>query len=292
MLANIGHRLGLHNLVLLVFIPALWACAPEGQHVVVDRSAGPWPDVQIDGILYHKAAGKATATAQQGGLSIELSYAVRDGQAYVDAVRIDGVEYRADCPDVTAASTSDCPEIASIDSGTSNAPYVEYCEDGVGVRDIDFTCDKWRNFPDSDTPGPEDVRLKVEGNEDVLRAGFETAFEISSGEGYGDQSQVKVYLLSDEADFFHLKVNSRARYLIYSHSRHNTWADLYRVDAAGGIRPIAGSGDGVTVVIDGQDYTQNFFFDMVLDPGDYYLRVVPEGGSTGTYSLRVWAAQE
>ncbi|MYC72288.1 MAG: hypothetical protein F4X17_16415 [Gemmatimonadetes bacterium] len=292
MLANIGHRLGLHNLVLLVFIPSLWACAPEGQHVVVDRSAGPWPDVQIDGVLYHKAAGKATATAQQGGLSIELSYALRDGQAYVDAVRIDGVEYRADCPDVTAATSADCPQ---IEEGGSSAPYVEYCEDGVGVRDVDFTCDKWRNLPGSDTPGPEDVRFKVEGNEDVLRAGFETAFVIDIGipaaphEGYSPPSEPGTYLLSADPDYFYLEVKYRAKYWIHSDGPSDTWGDLY-LDDNDSIKPIAGTGDGVTTIVDGREFTDNFSFEMVLEPGDYYLRVVPEKeGDTGTYSIRVAA---
>ena len=78
--------------ILLVAPLFLFACADERATQPTDQP--PFSAVQIDGQAFR--AAKVSAT-NQTDLSIELSYAVRGGRAYIDAVTIDGVEYRSDC---------------------------------------------------------------------------------------------------------------------------------------------------------------------------------------------------
>ena len=162
---------------LIVFTIILFqsSCA-EQTPVVAPSDTLPAQIVQIDGSIYRFAA-KASATAQSD-LSIELSYVIRGGQAHIDAVTIDGLEYRANC------SSGAAQERGDVGSSAGAVPHHQYCEDGVGVRDIDFTCGGLRNPPPpQEEPGPETVRLKVEGNEEYLRSRFERA--IRAGGGWG-----------------------------------------------------------------------------------------------------------
>ena len=241
--------------------------------------------VDIDGVVYHKGSAKKTTS----DLSIELTYAVRDGRAYIDAVRIDGVEYRADC----SGGAPEPPE----QPGGSSIPHYQYCEDGQGIRDIDFTCEGLRNPPPPRETGPEHVRLKVEDNEEYLRERFETARPIEvlapAEDGYTfPPSANTTYNLTDGSDdFFYLDLKYRARYLISTSGQTDTWGDLY-LDDKGTIKPIAGAGDGLIFIIpSGGEFKGNFSLDLVLDPGEYYLRVSPEkeGEKGGSYKVMVAA---
>ena len=275
------------RLTLIVFTIILFqsSCA-EQSPVVAPSDTPPAQIVQIDGALYRLAA-KASATAQSD-LSIELSYVIRGGRAHIDAVTIGGVEYRADCASGAAQERQ---------PGGSSIPHHQYCEDGVGVRDIDFTCEGLRNPPPrQQEPGPEHIRLKVEGNEEYLRSRFENAFvqevfgPVPRGESYTlpPSFDITYNLSNGDDDFFFLDIQHKAEYTINTYGEIDTWGDLY-LDDNGTIKPIAGaSGVGFVVVLDDGTFEGNFYISLVLEPGEYYLRIAPETeGVTGTYS--VWA---
>lgn len=291
MLGNIVHHLRSCQIGLLIFIPSLIACSPESQTTVTaaEKDATLWQTVQIDGVEYYKGAAKASATTQSD-LSIELSYVIRGGQAHIDAVKIGGVEYRADC-------ASGAPEAPERQPGGSSVPHYQYCEDGVGIRDIDFTCAGLRNPPPPrEEPGPEHIRLKVQGNEEYLRKRFENAIvqevlgPVPRGESYTTPSSFNTtYNLTDgDDDFFFLDIQHKAEYTINTYGQTDTWGDLY-LDDNGTIKPIAGAGGvGFFVATDDGSFEGNLYMSLVLEPGEYYLRVAPETeGVTGTYT--VWA---
>ena len=252
----------------------------------VSQAGGPVQIIEMDGHSYYRGAAKVGTS----DLSIELSYAVRNGRAYIDAVRIDGVEYRADC----SGGAPESPE----QRGGSSIPHYQYCEDGQGLRDLDFTCDGLRNPPPQrEQPGPEHVRLKVEGNEEYLRERFETARPIEvlapaeGGYTHPPSSNMTYNLTDGSDDFFYLDLKHRAKYLISTSGLTDTWGDLY-LDDKGTIKPIAGAGDGLIFIIpSGGEFRGNFHLELVLDPGEYYLRVSPEKeGETGdSYRVMVSA---
>ena len=74
-------------------------------------------------------------------------------------------------------------------------------------------------------------------------------------------------------------MTQEAFYIIQSEGEADTWGDLYKYDGDM-IEAIAGTGRWAD--------RGNFALQMVLEPGDYYLRVTPENsGDTGTYQIRV-----
>jgi len=276
------------RLTLIVFtLILLGASCAEQSPVVAPSDTPPAQIVQIDGALYRLAA-KASATARSD-LSIELSYVIRGGRAHIDAITIDGVEYRADC------SSGAAQERGDVGSSAGAVPHHQYCEDGVGVRDIDFTCGGLRNPPPpQEEPGPETVRLKVGGNEEYLRSRFEKAIvqevlgPIPKGESYTHPPSFDTtYNLTDgDDDFFFLDIQHKAEYIIHTAGETDTWGDLY-LDDNGTIKPIAGAGGvGFFVVTDDGSFEGNLYMRLVLEPGEYYLRVAPETkGVTGTYTV-------
>ena len=275
------------TLILFTIILLASSCA-EQPPVVAPSDTPPAQIVQIDGATYRYAA-KASATTQSD-LSIELSYVIRGGQAHIDAVKIGGVEYRADC-------ASGAPEAPERQPGGSSIPHHQYCEDGVGIRDVDFICDGLRNPPPPrEEPGPEHIRLKVEGNEEYLRKRFENAIvqevlgPLPRDESYTTPPSFDTtYNLTDgDDDFFFLDIQHKAEYTINTYGETDTWGDLY-LDDNGTIKPIAGAGGvGFFFVTDDGPFEGNLYMSLVLEPGEYYLRVAPETeGVTGTYT--VWA---
>ena len=238
----------------------------------VSETGEPIQIIEFDGNSYRLAAGKANAS----DLSIELSYEVRGGVAHIDAVTIDGVEYRSDC------SAPEPPE--QLPPGGDGPVYVENCADGVGVRDIDFICEGGTPTGPPN-PSADQIRLKVEGNEDYLRQRFENAFDVHVPVPYSvNESTGSVgptYNLSDgKDDFFRIEIKQKARYSIASTGDTDTWGDLY-LDGKESIKPIVGSGS--------YGSNENFGFDnVILEPGTYYLRVSPEtDDATGTYGVSV-----
>ena len=139
--------------------------------------------------------------------------------------------------------------------------------------------------------------MKVEGNEEYLREGFETARPIEvlapaeGGYTHPPSSNTTYNLTDGSDDFFYLDLKFRARYLISTSGLTDTWGDLY-LDDKGTIKPIAGAGDGlIQRTPDGGEFRGNFHLDLVLDPGEYYLRVIPEkeGEKGGSYRVMVSA---
>ena len=267
----------------LIAILFILSCSQQDK-AVVDRSE-TIQIVEVDGQQYRLAAGKAN----QADLNVSFHYSVRGGQAYVDFIKVDGVEFRADCK---AGETTD--------SGSS-VPHFEYCEDGVGRRDVDFTCDGLRNPPPPPPPlSPDNVRLKVEGNEAYLYDRFSRAIPIEilpppeSGGYTHPQSANTTYNLTDgDDDFFFLDIKHEAIYYISTHGGTDTWGDLY-LDDNGTIKAIAGIGSAstgthVSILPDGSEFIGNFHMKIVLDPGKYYLRVSheKEGAPAGTYQVFV-----
>ena len=159
------------------------SCGDEKPVAVTDD---PIQTIELGGNSYRLAAGKTNTS----DLSIQLSYAIRGGVAHIDAVTIDGVEYRADCSGPQPPPTT----------GSSRPHYAD-CADGQGTRDVDFTCDGYSDRPPLNTH-PDKMRLKVEGNEEYLRQRFESAFELEVPVPYdenifeGDYTSVS-YNLSD-----------------------------------------------------------------------------------------------
>ena len=273
----------MHRCFILLVAPLfLFACADERATQPTDQP--PFSAVQIDGQAFR--AAKVSAT-NQTDLSIELSYAVRGGRAYIDAVTIDGVEYRSDCAGARTTAS------ASSDDGSSGSsiPHYTYCEDGQGIRDLDFTCDGLRNPPN--LPGPEDLRLKVEGNEELLRKRFGSAHDLGVFEpyppspgGYANVPRSATFNLTDGGDdFFRIELADRADWAISSTGETDTWGDLYKVEDDGSIKAIAGTGKWAD--------RGNFAIQGILEAGIYYLRVSAEkGGAAGTYRVKVFGVLE
>ena len=252
------------RLILLVVLPFLIACADQQATQPSDEPL--FFTVKINDQDFRAAKMSATS---QSDLSIELSYAVRGGRAYIDAVRIDGVEYRADCASAGAS-----------DSGVPGMPHYEDCADGKGIRDQDFTCDGYAERPPHlQAPTPEDVRLQVEGNEGYLSEHFETAQHLKTPTPETTRT-VTYNLTNGKADFFRLVIKQQGRYIISSTGETDTWGDLYRQSEGESIKAIAGTGKWA-------DHG-NFALDLTLEPGTYFLRVSSETGEpAGTYRIRV-----
>ena len=72
----------------------------------------------------------------------------------------------------------------------------------------------------------------------------------------------------------------------FSFGETDTWGDLF-LDDNGTIKPIAGAGGvGFFVVTDDGSFEGNLYMSLVLEPGEYYLRVAPETeGVTGAYTV-------
>ena len=234
--------------------------------------------IQYDGHAYRLAAGKANQT----DLSIELSYAVRGGRAVIDAVTIDGTEYRADC-----AAGGAGPSDEGVSPGGS-IPHYTLCDGLQGTRDVDYTCDGYSQIPPHlRSPTAADVRLKVEGNEAFLRAQFEGGYRlIVPPLGEYQRTRQTFNLTDGKADFFFFTIEQELFYIVRSNGESDTWGDLYKVEKDF-IKPIAGTGKWA----DGQ----NFAFQRILEPGDYLLRVTHETGKAeGTYRIGIntWSPED
>ena len=270
--------------IILIIASLLWLSCAE-QKTVSYESAGPIQRIGLDGQSYLLAAGKAN----QSDLSIELSYAVRNGEAFISTVTIDGVEYRSNCSSSQGNQTSQDPDSPEQQLGDGRIPHHEYCEDGVGNRDVDFTCDGYRNQPSA--PGPEDVRIKVGGNEDYLRERFKNAFDLGSHVpfapttgGYEVETPSSYNLTDGKDDFFRIVLTNRAAWIISTWGDTDTWGDLY-LDDNGSIKAIAGTGRWAD--------RGNFAIQGNFEAGTYYLRVSAEqGGKAGTYQVSVFGVLE
>ena len=156
----------------LIAILLILSCSDQDK-AVFDKGE-PIQIVEVEGQQYRLAAGKAN----QADLNVSFHYTVRGGRAYIDFIKVDGVEYWADCSGGPGGQT---PPGGTPDSGSS-VPHYEYCEDvpeGAGRRDADYTCGGLRNPPPPPPPlSADNVRLKVEGNEEYLREHFDNAFQI------------------------------------------------------------------------------------------------------------------
>lgn len=282
MLADILHRLSLHNLILPIFVLSLLACSEQDRVATSATDASAWQAVQIDGVPYYKGAAKANATAQQSDLSIEFLYRLEDGQARIYGVRIDGVTFLRDG--------------LLPPSGLCNPPVatdpLEFSTEGGDEADLEILNDplSWEGGDASNilanlVPSPNQIRLKVEGNEKYLRQRFETAFNLGrfvpqSTDSYRHTGSRTTYNLTDgKDDFFRMEFPQTARYIIKSSGGTDTWGDLYK-DEGDSIKPIAGTGTW-------GDH-DNFAFEMILGPGVYYLRVSPEKNEpAGAYEVNV-----
>ena len=99
--------------------------------------------------------------------------------------------------------------------------------------------------------------------EDEIPISHRTTFNLSDG----------------GADFFRFEIDRRRHYIVRSSGETDTWGDLYKLEGDR-IRAIAGTGMWAD--------RGNFAIQMDLDPGEYYLRVSPEGrGDTGSYTVQV-----
>ena len=284
MLADILHRLSLHSLILLIFVLSLLACSEQDRVATSATDASAWQAVQIDGVPYYKGAAKANATAQQSDLSIEFLYRLEDGQARLYGVRIDGVTFLRDCP---------LPPSGLCNPSVAPDP-LEFSDAGGDEANLDILNDplSWgegdadaRNILANPTPSPNQIRLKVEGNEEYLRKRFETAFNLGrfvpqSTDSYKHIGSSTTYNLTDgKDDFFRMEFPQTAKYIIKSSGGTDTWGDLYK-DEGDSIKPIAGTGTW-------GDH-DNFAFDIILGPGIYYLRVSPEKNKpAGAYEVNV-----
>ena len=286
------------TLTLLAFL-LLLSCS---NHQPTATSGEPVQTIWYDGHVYRLTAGKANQADVTTDFSIEFTYGIRDGNTIIESVIINGIEYRANCSVGEISPTGDvsvgCGPAGEGDFFGGDIPHYADCADGVGIRDIDFTCGGSHDPPPPrEEPGPEHIRLKVEGNEEYLRSRFENAIvqevlgPVPNGEPYTHPPSFDItYNLSDGGDdFFFLDIQHKAEYFINTDGTTDTWGDLY-LDDNGTIRPIAGSGGtGFVVVLDdGGTFEGNFYITRVLEPGEYYLRIAPQTeGVTGTYS--VWA---
>ncbi|MXW78883.1 MAG: hypothetical protein F4Z57_07840 [Gemmatimonadetes bacterium] len=261
-------------ITLLIFVLSVISCSQEHSTTSAADQSSSWQQIEIDGVPYRQVVAKANAVAAD--ISLDLTYEVINGEAYISVVKIDGVEYRADCSDT-----------GRLDGENPSIPHHEFCEDGVDERDIDFTCGGLRNPPSA--PSAADIRLKVDGNENYLLDRFKDAFEIEvreivPGRGYTEDeipiSHRTTFNLSDVgADFFRFEIDRRRHYIVRSSGETDTWGDLYKLEGDR-IRAIAGTGMWAD--------RGNFAIQMDLDPGEYYLRVSPEGrGDTGSYTVQV-----
>ena len=263
---------------LLIFVLSVISCSQEQSTTSAADQSSAWQQIEMDGVPYRQVAAKANAVAAD--ISFDLTYEVINGEAYISVIKIDGVEYRADCSD------------GGLDGENRSIPHYEFCEDGVGERDLDFTCEGLRNPPSA--PSASDVRLKVDGNENYLLDRFKDAFEIEvrrivPGQGYTTDeipiSHRTTFNLSDGGDdFFVFEIDRRRHYTVRSSGETDTWGDLYKLEF-NKIRAVAGTGMWAD--------RGNFAIQMDLDPGEYYLRVSPEGSSdTGSYTVEVYTFVE
>ena len=262
----------MHRILMLVSIAlSALACSQEHSAPSAAGTRSAWQQIQIDGVSYRQVAAKANA-AQASDVSIELSYDIRGGQAYISAVRIDGVQYRADCSGVEPPQQQE-----------SDLPHYEFCEEGVGQRDVDFTCSGYRGALDP-TPSPFWIRMPAEDvNITHLLKQFETATMLIMPDPSEAAWESNTFNLTDgEDDFFRFDVGQQSRCLIASDGDSDTWGDLYRIDG-NSVVEIAGTGRFGS--------RNNFQFDMTLDQGAYLLRVSAENANAegrfvaGSYTI-------
>ena len=283
----------MHRFLALLAVLLAAAC---GNHQPTATSGQPVQTIQYDGQAYRLAAGKVNQADVTADLSIEFTYGERNGNRVIASVIINEVEYRADCDTGAIARVTDdgtdtgTPEGCGP-TGGSDLPHYTNCSDGQGIRDIDFTCDGYGDFAPN-TPGAEDVRLKVEGNEDLLRSAFASAWRLGSfvphapsPDGYPVEEDDTTYNLTDgAADFFVIELTQKAHWIISSTGETDTWGDLYKVEG-GNIRAIAGTGQWAD--------RGNFAIQQVLEAGTYLLRVTAEqGGTGGAYKVDVFGVLE
>lgn len=172
---------------LLVIITPLMlsACAPEQStptaHSAFDEEAGPWQTVEINGVLYRRAAAKPTETAQ-GDLLITIPIqweSTSDGSIRLaDTVQIAGRTYTADCN-----QTAD--DDGNSDETVDETVTVEVSDD-VG-NTIDTAADWTLNMPAEGTAGrgsyvdtvSEELYLEEVGDEDFFRIQIPRRVEFS-----------------------------------------------------------------------------------------------------------------
>ncbi len=109
MLIRIVDFLHQHNLLLVLVAASILACSeePPVAQSAFDAEAGPWQTVSINGAIYYRAAAKANATAQQGGLRISIPYTISEGSIrFSDTAEIAGRTYTTDCS-ATGGGTND-----------------------------------------------------------------------------------------------------------------------------------------------------------------------------------------
>ncbi len=193
--------------------------------------------IELDGSTYRRVASKANATSGQD-LSLELFYAVEGDEAYIDMVRIDGVEYRADCTD-----PPDPPE----------PPYQE-------------PPDVSREPPLPTTTEPRieiDDHLRNRFSTAVVAADINLPSEVEGRSITGGYSAFST-LGKGEDDFFRFDLTERGCYNFVTSGDTDTYGEVFRDD----------DGD-ITFIIGTSDFGvyPNFGVEAVLDPGTHYLRV-------------------
>ena len=214
------------------------------------------------------ASGQAAGKANASDLSIELSYAVRGDTAYVNTVKIDGVEYRSDC------SGTGEPEVE--DETESELPH---CKDVQNpIRDV--------NCYGSTEPPPvtaTEPRIPIDSN---LRERFRTAEVIEvpepgrTEEGGLNAFWSPTYILEPPKDhFFRMELLQGVSYVIGTAGETDTYGELFH-DDNGQIRFIMGTGE----FADRRNFALHA--DNVAG-GTYYVRVSGEDGEEGTYLLYV-----
>ena len=191
--------------------------------------------IELDGSTYRRVASKANATSGQD-LSLELFYAVEGDEAYIDMVRIDGVEYRADCTDPPEPPEQEPPDL--------------------------------RPGPLPPSPTTTEPRIEID---DHLRNRFSTAVvaDINLPSETVGRNSITPYVASStlgkgEDDFFRLDLTERGCYHFTTAGDTDTYGEVFR-DDDGDITFIIGTSDW--------GWDPNFGFNVVLDPGTHYLRV-------------------
>lgn len=143
----------------------LWACALDQSLPVAqsafDEAAGPWQTVEINGVLYRRAAAKPTA-ATQGDLLITVpirwEYNGEGGIRFADTVQIAGRTYTADCNQDTEEAEAE--EMAD-DVGNTFDTASDWALDMPGAGAEDNTSNVSQDFQ-LEYPGDVDIfRIRV-----------------------------------------------------------------------------------------------------------------------------------
>ena len=251
--------------VLILLVPTiLVACATEQKPMAA--ASQPIQTIGYAGNTYRLAAGKASAS----DLSIELSYSISNGQAYVEAVHIDGVEYRANCPGAAFVGEQD-PEVP--ESRGPSVPHYDNCDDvpaGAGDRDIDYTCNQL-SFPEFATA----PRIPIDDN---LRERFNTAtlIEVPPEPFNGQRFSTNTYILHPDEDyFFRLEIDQGQGFIVATEGLTDTYGELF-YDNNGTIEFITGTGEWA-------DRGNFAIHQENLDAGTYYVRVSSDDSETGSF---------